>query len=85
MQWLVWKSPLLRRHPGRIAAIFLAAYAILRAIGEVFREPDAGLILGLSRGTFYSLFLILGGLALWFAPSHSLGNREKPSQAGPRS
>ena len=35
-------------------------------IGETFREPDAGisLVLGLSRGTFYSIFLILAGLWL---------------------
>jgi phosphatidylglycerol:prolipoprotein diacylglycerol transferase len=50
--------------PGRISGEFLIAYAVLRAIGETFREPDAALILGLSRGTFYSLFLIAGGCAL---------------------
>ncbi|HTX64710.1 MAG TPA: hypothetical protein VMD31_02990 [Opitutaceae bacterium] len=42
----------------------MLAYAVLRAIGEVFREPDASLILGLSRGTFYSLFVALAGVAL---------------------
>ena len=30
-------------------------------IGELFREPDASLLFGLSRGTFYSIFLILAG------------------------
>jgi phosphatidylglycerol:prolipoprotein diacylglycerol transferase len=30
----------------------------------LFREPDASLILGLSRGTFYSLFMIAFGLFL---------------------
>ena len=43
---------------------FLLAYALLRMVGEAFREPDAGLILGVSRGTFYSVFMIGGGLAL---------------------
>jgi phosphatidylglycerol:prolipoprotein diacylglycerol transferase len=39
-------------------------------IGEVFREPDAGLILGVSRGTFYSVFLIGAGLALMRRPAN---------------
>jgi phosphatidylglycerol:prolipoprotein diacylglycerol transferase len=30
-------------------------------ITEIFREPDAGLILGLTRGTFYSIFMIIAG------------------------
>jgi phosphatidylglycerol:prolipoprotein diacylglycerol transferase len=73
-QWLVWKTPLLRRSPGRIAGVFLIGYAIVRVIDELFREPDAGVapILGLSRGTFYSLFLVLGGLALLLAPTRPL-------------
>jgi phosphatidylglycerol:prolipoprotein diacylglycerol transferase len=40
------------------------AYAAVRMIGEIFREPDAALILGLSRGTFYSVFLVLAGTVL---------------------
>jgi len=32
--------------------------------GKLFREPDASLILGLSRGTFYSVFLVAAGLFL---------------------
>ena len=53
----------LRRHPGRLAGEFLVAYAAVRAVGELFREPDAGLILGLSRGTFYSIFMV--ALGIW--------------------
>jgi len=64
MQWRFWRSDCMRTQPGRLAGEFLIAYALLRALGEMFREPDAGLILGLSRGTFYSLFLILAGAAL---------------------
>lgn len=67
-QWLVWRTGLVRRSPGRVAGWFLIGYALVRAFGEIFREPDAGLILGLSRGTFYSLFLVAGGLALLVAP-----------------
>jgi phosphatidylglycerol---prolipoprotein diacylglyceryl transferase len=63
-QWRFWRSRWVRQNPGRISGEFLIAYAIVRAIGEVFREPDAELILGLSRGTFYSIFLVGGGLLL---------------------
>jgi phosphatidylglycerol:prolipoprotein diacylglycerol transferase len=66
MQWRFWKSDVVQRRPGRLAGEFLIGYAIVRMIGEIFREPDFGidLIWGLSRGTFYSIFLILGGLFL---------------------
>jgi phosphatidylglycerol:prolipoprotein diacylglycerol transferase len=64
MQWRVWRSDVLRTHPGRLSGEFLIAYALVRAIGEIFREPDASLIFGLSRGTFYSIFLVVAGLAL---------------------
>lgn len=63
MQWRFWRTDVVRRAPGRLAGEFLIAYAAVRIFGEIFREPDAGidLILGLSRGTFYSFFLILVG------------------------
>ena len=64
MQWRFWRSDVVRTQPGRLAGEFLLGYALVRAVGEVFREPDASLILGLSRGTFYSLFLVAGGIAL---------------------
>ncbi|HEY0967754.1 MAG TPA: prolipoprotein diacylglyceryl transferase [Opitutaceae bacterium] len=62
LQIRLWRSDHLRRLPGRIAGEFLLGYALLRSIGEHFREPDAGLLFGLSRGTFYSLFLIIAGV-----------------------
>jgi phosphatidylglycerol:prolipoprotein diacylglycerol transferase len=64
IQWRFWKSDVVRAQPGRLSGEFLVAYAVLRIIGEIFREPDAPLILGLSRGTFYSLLLVLAGVAL---------------------
>ncbi|HVT72944.1 MAG TPA: prolipoprotein diacylglyceryl transferase [Lacunisphaera sp.] len=64
MQWRFWRSDIARGRPGRLSGEFLVAYAIARAIGELFREPDAALILGLSRGTFYSIFLVIAGAAL---------------------
>ncbi|HEY4988409.1 MAG TPA: prolipoprotein diacylglyceryl transferase [Opitutaceae bacterium] len=64
MQWRLWKSEAIRERPGRLAGEFLVGYACFRIAGEGFREPDASLILGLSRGTFYSLFMIASGLYL---------------------
>lgn len=64
MQWRFWRSDVIKRTPGRLTGEFLIVYAIARAIGELFREPDASLILGLSRGTFYSLFLVIAGAVL---------------------
>ncbi|HEX2852762.1 MAG TPA: prolipoprotein diacylglyceryl transferase [Opitutaceae bacterium] len=66
MQWRVWGTDVVRQKPGRLTGEFFIAYAALRAVGEIFREPDAGLSLffGLSRGTFYSIFLVIAGLLL---------------------
>jgi phosphatidylglycerol:prolipoprotein diacylglycerol transferase len=74
MQWRFWRSDVVRQRPGRLSGEFLLAYAVVRAIGEYFREPDASLILGLSRGTFYSLFLVAGGLWLMLRPSQPLAS-----------
>ena len=62
VQWRFWKTNVIKRAPGRLGGEFLLAYAIARILGEFFREPDASLILGISRGQFYSLFLAVGGL-----------------------
>jgi phosphatidylglycerol:prolipoprotein diacylglycerol transferase len=53
LQWRFWKTDIIRARPGRLAGEFLIGYACFRIIGENFREPDASLVLGLSRGTFY--------------------------------
>lgn len=63
-QWRFWRTPVTARAPGSLSGEFLIAYAVLRSVGELFREPDATLIAGLSRGTFYSLFLIVIGVGL---------------------
>ncbi|OHE88249.1 MAG: prolipoprotein diacylglyceryl transferase [Verrucomicrobia bacterium RIFCSPLOWO2_12_FULL_64_8] len=64
VQWRFWKSDVGRTQPGRLCGEYLCAYAIVRIFGEWFREPDSGLILGLSRGTFYSSFLLFAGAGL---------------------
>lgn len=62
MQWRFWRGETVKLYPGRLSGEFLLAYAVARVVCEAFREPDASLILGLSRGSFYSLFLAAGGL-----------------------
>ncbi len=66
LQWRFWRSDVVRTQPGRLGGEFLVVYAVVRAIGEVFREPDEGVtpIFGLSRGTFYSIFLAVAGVYL---------------------
>lgn len=64
MQWRFWRTDIVQKYAGQLAGEFFIAYAIARSIGELFREPDASLILGLSRGTFYSIFLVLAGVIL---------------------
>lgn len=51
------------RH-GQIAGEFLVGYGLVRIVCECFRQPDAPLIMGLTRGQFYSLFLIGMGILL---------------------
>lgn len=65
LQWRLWKCPNARQAPGRLAGEFLFGYAVLRSIGEVFREPDAPLLFHLSRGTFYSIFVAVAGAIMW--------------------
>ncbi len=50
---------------GMLTGIFLAGYAVLRIVGEEFREPDVGIAFtwGLTRGQFLSLFLLVMGAA----------------------
>ncbi len=66
VQWRFWRTDVTRVSPGRLSGEFLIAYAFVRMFCELFREPDEGisLLFGLSRGTFYSIFLVLAGLAL---------------------
>lgn len=61
IQWRFWRT---RPPAGQIGGEFLVGYGVVRIIGEIFREPDAPLIFSLSRGQFYSIFLVLAGVAL---------------------
>ena len=65
LQYQFWKR---KPASGIISGEFLAIYGIVRIFCEMFREPDVGisLIMGMSRGTFYSIFAIAAGLARMF-------------------
>lgn len=61
LQWRFWKT---RPPTGQIGGEFLLGYGIVRIVGEIFREPDASLLFGISRGQFYSIFLIVVGVVI---------------------
>lgn len=71
--WLVWWKTAGARaagrvHDGLMAGLFFAVYGALRIVTEFYRLPDAHLTVGrpwgLSRGQWYSVPLVLGGVAL---------------------
>ena len=70
----------MRTPNGVLTGLFLICYAIFRIIVENFREPDASLIAGFTRGQFFSFFLIALGIAyIVFAKSHPSYPRDRPS------
>ena len=61
---------------GQLIGEFLMGYSIVRIFCEIFREPDASLIFGFSRGQFFSIGTLLAGAAfVWFSI------RQKTAQA----
>lgn len=66
-QFRIWKKQPLPH--GQIAGEAALLYAVVRIVDEFFREPDIGvsLILGMTRGQFYSVLLALGGIAFIIA------------------
>jgi len=63
LQIALWKGKQYQQR-GMLSAQFLIGYGVFRTICELFREPDAALIMGISRGTFYSLFMVFSGVIL---------------------
>ena len=51
-----------RQPNGVLTGLFFICYAIFRIVVENFREPDAALIAGFTRGQFFSFSLIAIGL-----------------------
>lgn len=54
----------LRTRPGFLGAVFLIGYGVARFSVEFTREPDAALILSLTRGQAFSLPMVLIGVWL---------------------
>lgn len=65
-QWRIWRTPAVLHKPGRLAGEFLLGYAAARVFCEQFREHDLGIppVLGLNRGAWLSLGLVLAGIWL---------------------
>lgn len=61
--WMWWRYPK-RLPPGQVAGEFLLLYAVARFVGEWFRLPEDGYILGMTAGQFWTLPLAIGGLTL---------------------
>lgn len=62
-----WKFTRFKAYPGKISGLFLIGYGIARAVGEIFREPDAQLGLlfeGLTMGQMLSIPMVLLGAYL---------------------
>jgi prolipoprotein diacylglyceryl transferase len=83
--WLYARKP---RATGRVAAMFLVGYGVLRFIAEFFREPDAhlGLLaLGMSMGQWLCVPMVLAGAGLWWwagpAMRSRLGRPAAPAKA----
>ncbi len=67
--WMIYRG-MFQDFPGRIFALFLIAYGILRFFVEFFRQPDAqiGFLWGsISMGQFLSIFVIVLGFWLYFS------------------
>jgi len=65
LMWLYARKP---RATGQISGAFLFGYGVLRFVAEYFREPDAFLglqALGLSRGQWLCVPMIVAGGAVW--------------------
>lgn len=61
---LLWLLRTRVRMPnGVLTGTFFLAYAAVRILGEIFREPDAPLTGPFSRGQFLSFFLVALGIA----------------------
>src|ERR1700726_4396816 len=61
---ILWVVRTRMRQPnGVLTGLFFIFYAIFRIVIENFREPDASLIGGFTRGQFFSFFLIAIGIA----------------------
>jgi phosphatidylglycerol:prolipoprotein diacylglycerol transferase len=85
---ILWFMRTRMRQPnGVLTGLFFICYGLFRIVIENFREPDATLIAGFTRGQFFSFFLIAIGAAFIIAarmrpsyPKHQAPN-PKPQRS----
>ncbi|MGP1345833.1 MAG: prolipoprotein diacylglyceryl transferase [Phycisphaerales bacterium] len=79
--WGCWLAG--SRSPGQCGAVFMASYGIGRIATEFFRLPDAHLqvarVLGLSRGQWLSVGMIVAGALLWAWASRARARTHEPA------
>lgn len=80
---LFWVRTRLRVPRGVLTGLFFVGYALLRIVGEQFRQPE-DFNFGMPRGVFLSLFLVLLGLAFGVGAfrraEYEEGLEKKPAQ-----
>jgi len=64
-------------HHGILTGTFFIGYAVFRIIGEFFREPSDGYIGSLTRGQFFSTFMILIGI-VFIASAYKWPKKTRP-------
>ena len=71
---------------GTLTALFFACYALLRILGEQYREPDSAMIWVFSKGQFYSIFMLLFAASFgFFAWKHRRQDPPDQPQNGAKS
>lgn len=78
--WVRVRFP--RAPHGTLTALFFGLYAVLRIIGEQYREPDADMVWVFTKGQFFSLFMLLFAAAFgWSAwkKGRNAGTRTEPT------
>lgn len=75
LQFLYHKTRLAKDAPGVIAGVFFAGYALARFLIEFVREPDAPILLSLTRGQLLTVPMFL--FAAWLINNGIKTRREK--------
>ena len=60
------KKSSITQKPGYLTCGFLVLYSTMRFLLEYFREPDAPLVGILTRGQFYSIFMLFVGIFCFY-------------------
>lgn len=79
LQFLYHKTRLAKDAPGVIAGVFFAGYGLTRFLIEFVREPDAAILLGLTRGQLLTVPMFL--FAAWLINNGLKSRRAKLAKA----